>query len=107
MTKRESLNGKPYAGNPHVRFDEGEAASTATPRLGLYSTYGKTSQKVLVRHSAASGENGMIDWFYVWFFICLKVGYSLLYVGLLANGGLMYNLSHENNCTSITGESYV
>ena len=27
MAKRESLNGKPYAGNPHVRFDEGEVAS--------------------------------------------------------------------------------
>ncbi|MBE6397266.1 MAG: formylglycine-generating enzyme family protein [Lentisphaerae bacterium] len=34
MTKRESLNGKPYAGNLHVRFDEGEAASTATSRRG-------------------------------------------------------------------------
>lgn len=40
MTKREALNGKPYAGNPHVRFDEGEAASTATSRRGslLYKT---------------------------------------------------------------------
>ncbi len=34
MTKREALSGKPYAGNPHVRFDEGEAASTATSRRG-------------------------------------------------------------------------
>ena len=34
VTKRESLNGKPYAGNPHIRFDEGENASTATPRRG-------------------------------------------------------------------------
>ena len=41
MTKREALNGKPYAGNPHVRFDEGEAASTATSRRGslLYKPY--------------------------------------------------------------------
>ncbi|MBQ3096731.1 MAG: VOC family protein [Kiritimatiellae bacterium] len=31
MSKREAINGKPYAGNPHVRFDEGEVAS-ATPR---------------------------------------------------------------------------
>jgi len=30
----ESLNGKPYAGNPYVRFDEGEVASTATSRRG-------------------------------------------------------------------------
>ena len=34
MTKREAINGTPYAGNPHVRFDEGEAASTATSRRG-------------------------------------------------------------------------
>ena len=33
-----TLDGKPYAGNPHVRFDEGEVASTK-PRRGalLYS----------------------------------------------------------------------
>ena len=34
MTKREAINGKPYAGNPHIRFDEGEAASTATSKRG-------------------------------------------------------------------------
>ena len=30
----EILNGKPYAGNPHVRFDEGEVASAEKPRRG-------------------------------------------------------------------------
>ena len=30
----KALNGKPYAGNPHVRFDEGEVAPAATPRRG-------------------------------------------------------------------------
>ena len=29
-----ALRGKPDAGNPHVRFDEGEVASAATPRRG-------------------------------------------------------------------------
>ena len=40
MTTGKALNGKPYAGNPHVRFDEGEVASAATPRRGslLYTT---------------------------------------------------------------------
>ena len=35
-----ALRGKPDAGNPHVRFDEGEVASAATPRRGslLYNT---------------------------------------------------------------------
>ena len=33
-TTRKALNGKPYAGNPHVRFDEGEVASAAMPRRG-------------------------------------------------------------------------
>ena len=40
MATGKALNGKPYAGNPHVRFDEGEVASAATPRRGslLYVT---------------------------------------------------------------------
>ena len=33
-TGGKELNGKPYAGNPHVRFDEGEVAPAATPRRG-------------------------------------------------------------------------
>ena len=39
--KNAALSGKPYAGNPHVRFDEGEVASVATPRRGslLYRTW--------------------------------------------------------------------
>ncbi len=36
MTTGKALNGKPYAGNPHVRFDEGEVASAGG--VGLYST---------------------------------------------------------------------
>ena len=40
MATGKALNGKPYAGNPHVRFDEGEIASAAMPRRGslLYAT---------------------------------------------------------------------
>ena len=40
MATGKALNGKPYAGNPHVRFDEGEVASAATSRRGslLYNT---------------------------------------------------------------------
>ena len=34
MATGKALNGKPYAGNPHVRFDEGEVASAAMPRRG-------------------------------------------------------------------------
>ena len=34
MATGKALDGKPYAGNPHVRFDEGEAALSATPRRG-------------------------------------------------------------------------
>ena len=47
MTKRESLNGKPYAGNPHVRFDEGEVASVATSRCGslLYKSEEKRDMR--------------------------------------------------------------
>ena len=34
MATGKALNGKPYAGNPHIRFDEGEVAPAATPRRG-------------------------------------------------------------------------
>ena len=34
MKTKKALNGKPYAGNPRVRFDEGDVASAATPRRG-------------------------------------------------------------------------
>ena len=39
------LRGKPDAGNPHVRFDEGEVASVK-PRRGslLYKNYYTTTQ---------------------------------------------------------------
>ncbi len=32
MTTEKALNGKPYAGNPHIRFDEGAVAAVAMPR---------------------------------------------------------------------------
>ena len=32
MTTGIALDGKPYAGNLHIRFDEGEVASAAMPR---------------------------------------------------------------------------
>ena len=40
MATGKALDGKPYAGNPHVRFDEGEVAPAATLRRGslLYKT---------------------------------------------------------------------
>jgi len=34
MAKGKALDGKPYAGNLHVRFDEGEVAPAAKPRRG-------------------------------------------------------------------------
>ena len=34
MATGKALDGKPYAGKPHVRFDEGEVAPAATPRRG-------------------------------------------------------------------------
>ena len=45
MATGKARNGKPYAGNPHVRFDEGEVAPTATPRRGslLYKHIARTA----------------------------------------------------------------
>ena len=50
MATGKALDGKPYAGNPHVRFDEGEVAPTAKPRRGSL-LYKKT---ILVLAAAAA-----------------------------------------------------
>ena len=46
MATGKALDVKPHAGNPHVRFDEGEVAPMATPRCGslLYKTLCGTSR---------------------------------------------------------------
>ena len=55
MATGKALNGKPYAGNPHVRFDEGEVASAAMPRRGslLYKTTGVRLATVLALTAGA------------------------------------------------------
>lgn len=58
------LRGKPYAGNPHVRFDEGEAAS-ATPRRGsLLCKVQLFGRKVLLAGAvfAAGVASGDVSW---------------------------------------------
>ena len=57
---RQALDGKPYAGNPHVRFDEGDVASAATPRRGalLYKTLHVTILVAAVA-AAATGVAGV------------------------------------------------
>ena len=58
MATGKALDGKPYAGNPHVRFDEGEVASAAKPRRGslLYNleVTDMTSNKLVFRAAAAA-----------------------------------------------------
>ena len=46
MATGKALDGKPYAGNPHVRFDEGEVAPATTPRRGSL-LYNREKTKVL------------------------------------------------------------
>ena len=48
MATGKALDGKPYAGNPHVRFDEGEVASAATSRRGSLLYIGTHSIPVIV-----------------------------------------------------------
>ena len=45
MATGKALDGKPYAGNPHVRFDEGEVAPAAKPRRGslLYKPFARNN----------------------------------------------------------------
>ena len=54
MTTGKALAGKPYAGNPLVRLDEGEVASAAKPRRGSL-LYKRMSAIILVMLMAVSG----------------------------------------------------
>ena len=59
-----ALLGKPDAGNPHVRFDEGEVASATTPRRGslLYKNIVQKNIAVLVAITlAVAAHCGIID----------------------------------------------
>ena len=55
MTTGKALNGKPYAGNPHVRFDEGEVAPAATPRRGPLLYRGRSIALALAMVCTAFG----------------------------------------------------
>ena len=59
MATGKALNGKPYAGNPHVRFDEGEVASAATSRRG--SLLYKTNKLMALATSAALTMTALAD----------------------------------------------
>ena len=54
MATGKALDGKPYAGNPHVRFDEGEVAPAATPRRGSL-LYKKLMMACVAAVAAATG----------------------------------------------------
>ena len=82
MTTGKALNGKPYAGNPHVRFDEGEVASctaeaslrrvhcrrqpegrasvcAATPRRGSLLYKMEMTRRGFMRGALAAGAYGV------------------------------------------------
>ena len=74
------MQGKPYAGNPHVRFDEGDAASTATSRRGslLYTKTDATKGKSYAENPYMRFDEGK----------CLVGGNARRGV-LLNNGGIL------------------
>ena len=55
MIRRKALDGTPYAGNPHVRFDEGEVTPAATPRGGVLF-----SKKILMVIGAVVALTNMV-----------------------------------------------
>ena len=55
-----ALRGKPDAGNPHVRFDEGEVALAATPRRGSL-LYKKTPMLIAVSALCAAALPSLAD----------------------------------------------
>src|SRR5574344_1000651 len=60
-----TLRGKPDAGNPHVRFDEGEVAS-AKPRRGslLYNTHARRTLAAALIALGLAAAPARADWFY-------------------------------------------
>jgi len=84
VTEKDALNGKPYAGNPHVRFDEGEVASTTTPRRGCSLRNDKAWDSGLM-----SASNSFCSW---------RLLVSLLYAGMAAalNAASISSLSTES-----------
>ena len=62
MTTGNVLDGKPYAGNPHTRFDEGKGAS-ATPRRG-FQLYKPVSCLFVLLASLAFAETDYSTWIY-------------------------------------------
>ena len=70
-----ALNGKPYAGNPHVRFDEGEVASAATPRRGslLYNIKQQIITSCIVLAGAASAFDAALTDPLAWLYADSKI----------------------------------
>ena len=64
MTTGKALNGKPYAGNPHVRFDEGEVASAEKPRRGslLYTRLRLCKGMAAVALICAAAHGDTLTW---------------------------------------------
>ena len=60
MATGKALNGKPYAGNPHVRCDEGEVASAATSRRGSL-LYNSTLFATIAAVAASAVMSAMAD----------------------------------------------
>ena len=75
MTIGKALDGKPYAGNPHVRFDEGEVAS-CTAEASLRRVHCRRQPEGRASVCAATSRRG-----------------SLLYKGLKSNQ--FYNLQKQ------------
>ena len=55
MAKGKALDGKPYAGNPYVRFDEWEVVSTATPSHGSLHCINSIQRREFIRGACVAG----------------------------------------------------
>ncbi len=59
MATGKALNGKPYAGNPHVRFDEGKVAPASplvagTPLRGAKFDYGDDGKSIWLNATSST-----------------------------------------------------
>ena len=100
MTRHETREGKPYAGNPHMRLDEGEVVPLASPRRGCgKSVYAVLALPVLLAAVAFGQEAAN-----TYTFIVSGVPVQNLYEsavsepGNLTTGGFSVSATTDNDC---------
>ena len=116
MVKRNAFNGNPYAGNPHVRFEERKVTSAATPRRGslLYTrllmiigvaavTFAATAETLTVAKDTVLSADATYDSVDVAANATLDLNGHKLTTGGLTGGGMVMSATMDAKPLAIDG----